>query len=124
MAVLEIPELEAAASAGTREVIKARNQRKSVRSRNMVGRAKAQHDVMRLAYARIDAVKTKAGLVAQQEVDDWQSKDLASESSTWMQRRNPRDPAQSEVSVAKAKLVHDQAALRLREDRRNRSMAL
>lgn len=106
MAVLEIPELEAQLQQD-QEVIKARDN-DVVRARNMVGRAKAQHDVTHLQYTRIEAVsKTKPGLVAQQEVDDWQSKDIASESSLDA-AQGALDTAQSEVSVAQAKLVHDQ----------------
>jgi RND family efflux transporter MFP subunit len=107
MAVLEIPELEAQLQQD-QEVIKARDN-EVVRSRNMVARAKAQHDVLHLEYTRLDAVaKTRPGLVAQQEVDDSQSKDLASESNMDA-AQGALDAAQSEVSVAKAKLVHDQA---------------
>src|SRR5580704_7116627 len=107
MAVLEIPELEAQLQQD-QEVIKARDN-EVVRSRNMVARAKAQHDVLHLQYTRPDAVaKTRPGLVAQQEVDDSQSKDLASESNMDA-AQGALDAAQSEVSVAKAKLVHDQA---------------
>ena len=107
MAVLEIPELEAQLQQD-QEVIKARDN-EVVRSRNMVARAKAQHDVLHLEYTRLDAVaKTRPGLVAQQEVDDSQSKDLASESNMDA-AQGSLDAAQSEVSVAKARLVHDQA---------------
>ena len=107
MAVLEIPELEAQLQQDE-EVIKARDN-EVVRSRSMVARAKAQHDVLHLEFTRLDAVaKTKPGLVAQQEVDDSQSKDLASESNMDA-AQGALDAAQSEVSVAKAKLVHDQA---------------
>lgn len=107
MAVLEIPELEAQLQQD-QEVIKARDN-EVVRSRSMVARAKAQHDVLHLEYTRLDAVsKTRPGLVAQQEVDDSQSKDLASESNMDA-AQGALDAAQSEVSVAKAKLMHDQA---------------
>ncbi len=107
MAVLEIPELEAqlqqdqaAIQARTDEVTRAKNE---------VARAKAQHDVQHLQYNRISGVaRAKPGLVAQQEVDDWQAKDLASESNLEAVQGN-LDTVQSEVAVARAKLVHDQA---------------
>ena len=106
MAVLEIPELEAqlqqdqaAIKARTNEVIRAQNE---------VGRAKAQHDVLHLQYERLAGVsKTQPGLVAQQEVDDARSRDLASESSVDAAQGSV-DAAQSEVAEAKAKLAHDQ----------------
>ncbi|MGA2716104.1 MAG: efflux RND transporter periplasmic adaptor subunit [Bryobacteraceae bacterium] len=107
MAVLEIPELEAQLQQD-QEAIKARNN-EVIRSRNMVGRAKAQHDVLHLQFTRLDGVaKTQKGLVAQQEVDDAESRDLASESSLDA-AQGALEAAQSEVAVAKAKLMHDQA---------------
>jgi RND family efflux transporter MFP subunit len=107
MAVLEIPELEAQLQQD-RAAIKARTD-EVTRARNEVAQAKAQHDVQHLQYTRIaEVAKTKPGLVAQQEVDDWQGKDLASESSLEAAQGNLAT-AQSEVAVAQAQLVHDQA---------------
>ena len=80
MAVLEIPELEAQLQEDE-AVIKARTD-EVTRSREEVARAKAQHDVTDLQYNRLSGVsKTKPGLVAQQEVDDAQGKDLAAASN-------------------------------------------
>ena len=107
MAVLEIPELEAQLQQDE-AAIRARAD-EVTRAQNEVERAKAQHDVQHLQYTRLDSVaKTKPGLVAQQEVDDAQSKDLASESNVDA-ARGTLEAAQSEVSVGKAKLAHDQA---------------
>lgn len=107
MAVLEIPELEAQLQQD-RAAIKARTD-EVTRARNQVSQARAQHDVQHLQYNRIASVaKAKPGLVAQQEVDDWQAKDLASESNLEAVQGN-LDTAQSEVAVAQAKLTHDQA---------------
>jgi RND family efflux transporter MFP subunit len=107
MAVLEIPELEAQLQQD-QAAIKARID-EVTRARNQVSQAKAQHDVQHLQYNRIASVaKAKPGLVAQQEVDDWQAKDLASESNLEAVQGN-LDTAQSEVAVAQAKLTHDQA---------------
>ncbi len=107
MAVLEIPELEAQLQQD-QAVIKARTD-EVARARDEVSRAKAQSDVYDLQYQRLAGVaKTKAGLVAQQEVDDAQGKDLAAQSNLEAVK-GTLEAAQSEVAVARAKLVHDQA---------------
>jgi RND family efflux transporter MFP subunit len=107
MAVLEIPELEAQIQQDEAAITARENE--VTRDRSEVARAKAQHDVQHLQYTRLaDVAKTKKGLVAQQEVDDAQSRDLASESNM-NAAQGALEAAQSEVAVAKAKLVHDQA---------------
>lgn len=107
MAVLEIPELEAQLQQD-QAAIKARID-EVTRARNQVSQARAQHDVQHLQYNRVASVaKANPRLIAQQEVDDWQAKDLASESNLEAVQGN-LDTAQSEVAVAQAKLVHDQA---------------
>jgi RND family efflux transporter MFP subunit len=107
MAVLEVPELEAQLQQD-QAAIQARNN-EVMRMQNEVGRAKAQHDVLHVQYERLAGVaKTKSGLVAQQEVDDARSKDLAAESNLDAVR-GALEAAQSEVAVAQAKLVHDRA---------------
>lgn len=107
MAILEVPELEAQLQQD-QAVIKARNN-EVTRAQSEVARAKAQRDVLHVQYTRLAEVsKTKKGLVAQQEVDDAQSKDLAAESSVDASQGS-LEAAKSEVAVAQAKLVHDQA---------------
>jgi RND family efflux transporter MFP subunit len=107
MAVLEIPELEAqllqdnaAIAAQADEVI---------REEHEVNRVKAQADVAHLQYDRLSSVsKQKPGLVAQQEVDDAQGKDLAAQSQLEAVK-GALSAAKSQFAVAKAKLAHDQA---------------
>ena len=107
MAILEVPELEAQLQQD-QAAIKARNN-EVTRAQNEVARAKAQHDVLHLQYTRLaDVSKARKGLVAQQEVDDAQSKDLAAESNVDA-TQGSLEAAKSEVAVAEAKLVHDQA---------------
>jgi RND family efflux transporter MFP subunit len=107
MAVLEIPELEAQLQED-QAAIKARTDEVQ-RAEHQISRDKAQHQVLHLQYKRLAGVsEQQPGLVAQQEVDDAQGKDLASE-STLEAAQGALDAAQSEVAVAKAKLVHDQA---------------
>jgi RND family efflux transporter MFP subunit len=107
MATLEVPEL-AAQLQQDEAAIKARNN-EVTRAQNEVARARAQGGVLHLQYTRLaDVSKTKKGLVAQQEVDDAQSKDLAAESNVDASQGS-LEAAKSEVAVAEAKLVHDQA---------------
>jgi RND family efflux transporter MFP subunit len=107
LAVLEIPELEAqirqdeAANQAQKDEI--------IRATHEVERIKAQHDVTHLQYTRLASVaKTQPGLVAQQEVDDAQGKDLAAESQMEASQ-GALEAARGQLAVFQAKLVHDQA---------------
>ncbi len=107
MAVLEVPELEAQLQQDQATI----NARKDDvrRASNEVARAKAQYDVAHLQYTRLAEVsKTKPGLVAQQEVDDAQGKDLAA-ASNMDAASGILDTTKSEVTVAQARLARDQA---------------
>jgi RND family efflux transporter MFP subunit len=107
MAVLEVPELEAQLQED-QATIKARTD-EVTRAQHQVSRDKAQHEVLHLEYKRLAGVSEKRpGLVAQQEVDDAQGKDLAAE-STLEASQGALQAAQSEVAVSKARLVRDQA---------------
>ncbi len=107
MATLEIPELEAQLQQDQAAIHAQADE--IVRASHDVERVKAQHDVLRLQYERLKAVsQTKPGLVAQQEVDDAQGKDLASESQLEA-AQGAYDAAKSQLVMAKAKLTHDQA---------------
>jgi multidrug resistance efflux pump len=107
MATLEIPELEAqmqedqaAIKNATDEVSLAEHQLK---------RYRAQYKVLHLEYTRLNGVfESQPGLVAQQEVDDAQGKDLAAASQVDA-GESALATAQSQLLVNKAKLVHDQA---------------
>jgi RND family efflux transporter MFP subunit len=107
MAVLEIPELEAqlqedqaAIKNATDEVSRADHQLK---------RYKAQYTVFHLEYTRLNGVfQSQPGLVAQQEVDDAQGKDLAAASQVDA-GESALEAAQSSLLVSKSKLIHDQA---------------
>jgi RND family efflux transporter MFP subunit len=79
------------------------------RLKSEVSRAKAQHNIVHLQSERLAGVaKAKAGLVAQQEVDDAQGKDLAAESQVEA-TLGASQAAQSQLVMAQAKLSHDQA---------------
>lgn len=106
MAVLEVPELEAQLEQD-QAAITARDDEVE-REQDEVQRAKAQADVADLQYNRLAGVaKSKPGLVAQQEVDDAQAKDLAA-GSNLSAVKGALEAAKSEVVVAQARLGHDQ----------------
>jgi RND family efflux transporter MFP subunit len=107
MGVLEIPELEAQLDED-QAAIKTQSDM-AVRASHEVSRAKAQHNVVHMQYDRLQGVaKTQKGLVAQQEVDDAQGKDLAMEAQVEA-AQGALDAAQSQLTQAQAKLKHDQA---------------
>jgi len=78
LAVLEIPEM-------TSDIARAqaslqRSKAEVARAHDELQRAQAAHEMNHLAYERLEAVlKSKPGLVAQQEIDDAHSRDLQSE---------------------------------------------
>ena len=107
MAVLEIPELEAQLQEDQAEIKNANNQ--VSRAQHELGRYQAQYKALHLQYTRLNGVfESQPGIVAQQEVDDAQGKDLAA-SSQVDAGQAALDAAQSQLSVARAKLVHDQS---------------
>lgn len=107
MAVLEIPELQAQLQEDQAAIKSAADQ--VTDAEHQLGRVRAQHNVLHLQYDRLNNVaKSKPGLVAQQEVDDAQGKDLAAEAQVEASKANLQ-AAQSQMAVAQSKLVHDQA---------------
>jgi RND family efflux transporter MFP subunit len=78
LAVLEIPEL-AAELAGADASVR-RSKEEIRRAEGDLARAQSAHAAAHSAYARLkQAAEARAGLVAQQEIDDSQAKDLESE---------------------------------------------
>jgi len=72
------------------------------RAQGDLERAKSTHAAMHLAYARLsDAAKTRQGLVAQQELDDAQAKDLEAEAQV-SSAKAAFSAAQQELEVAQA----------------------
>ena len=107
MAVLEVPELQAQLDEDQAAIRAQQDQ--VARAESEVGRAKAQHNMVHLQYQRLAGVaKAQPGLVAQQEVDDAEGKDLAAESQMEAVK-GAYQAAQSQLVVSKAKLSHDQA---------------
>jgi RND family efflux transporter MFP subunit len=107
MAILEIPELQAQLEEDRASIKSYTDQATS--AEHELGRIQAQHQVLHLEYTRLSGVAAaKPGLVAQQEVDDAQGKDLASESQVEA-AKSRLQVAESQLSVAQSKLAHDQA---------------
>jgi RND family efflux transporter MFP subunit len=105
MAVLEIPELEAqllqddAATKSASEMV--------THAEHELGRVEAQHQVVHLQFDRLNSVaKSRPGLVAQQEVDDAQGKDLAAEAQVEASKSSLQS-AQSVLQAAQARKEHD-----------------
>ena len=108
MAILEIPELEAQLQEDEAEIKNAIESSESARSTNSPG---IRHSTRRFTCnTRVlnGVFQSQPGIVAQQEVDDAQGKDLAA-SSQVDAGQAALDAAQSQMSVAKAKLAHDQS---------------
>jgi RND family efflux transporter MFP subunit len=106
MAVLEIPELEAQLVEDQAQIKNAANQ--VVRAQHELGRYQAQYKALHLEYTRLNGVfQSQPGIVAQQEVDDAQGKDLAAASQADAGQA-ALDAAQSQLSVAKATLARHQ----------------
>jgi RND family efflux transporter MFP subunit len=105
MAVLEIPELEAqlrqddAAVKNASEMV--------THAEHELGRVEAQHAVIHLQFDRLNGVaKSRPGMVAQQEVDDAQGKDLAAEAQVEASKSSLQS-TQSLLQAAQAKTEHD-----------------
>lgn len=106
MAVLEIPELEAQLQVDKADIKNAADQ--VTRSEHELARYQAQFKALHLEFTRLNGVfESQPGLVAQQEVDDAQGKDLAAASQVDAAQA-ALSAAQSQLAAAKAKLVQHQ----------------
>jgi RND family efflux transporter MFP subunit len=100
LAVLEIPEL-AAQLAGADAAVR-RAQEEIRRAQSDVERAQSTHAAAHSAYARLkQAADSRAGLVAQQEVDDSHAKDLEAEAQI-SSARAALSSAEQQLEVAQA----------------------
>jgi RND family efflux transporter MFP subunit len=106
MAVLEIPELQMQLAQDDAAIKNAQDG--ITRAEHELNRVEATHKVLHLQFERLNGVaKSKPGLVAQQEVDDAQGKDLASEAQIEASKSSLQ-AAQSNLLVAQAKRERDQ----------------
>jgi RND family efflux transporter MFP subunit len=107
MAILEIPELEAQLQEDQAEIKNAGNQ--VTKAQHELERYQAQYKALHLEYTRLNEVfQNQPGIVAQQEVDDAQGKDVAA-SSQVDAGQSGLESAESQLSAAKAKLARDQS---------------
>ena len=107
LAVLEVPEL-AAQLAGADAAARRANEEIG-RAQGDLERARSNHSAMHLGYQRLnDAAKTRQGLVAQQELDDAQAKDLEAEAQV-SSTKAALSAAQQELEVAQANQKQVQA---------------
>lgn len=107
LATLEIPELQALLQEDQAAIRNAKDQ--IANAQHQLGRVEAQHNALHLQYTRLSSVaQSKPGLVAQQEVDDAQGKDLSAEAQVEAAKATI-EGAQSQLAVSQSKLAHDQA---------------
>lgn len=98
LAVLEVPELDAQLKGAVFEMQQAQDD--LLRAQHEIKRAQATHSALHADFERLlETSKAQPGLVAQQELDDAQSKDLSSESQV--------DAAKASADAA---LAHQQVA--------------
>jgi RND family efflux transporter MFP subunit len=103
LTTLEIPEM-------TDEITRAkasvqRSQAQVTQAQEEVKRAESGHQIAHLSYERLAGVmKSRPGLVAQQEVDDAQARDAAAEAQLSAAKSN-LTAAQEQVSVSKAEMA-------------------
>ena len=107
MAILEIPELEAQLQEDQGDLKNAMDE--VSRAQHMLKQYQAMYKALDLEYTRLNGVfESKPGLVARQEVDDAQGKDLAAASQVDAGQAAV-EAAQSKLAASQSKLVHDQA---------------
>ncbi len=106
MATLEIPELQAQMQQDQAEIKHAKDQ--VGRAEQDLNRYRAEYNMFHLQFTRLNQVsESKPGIVAQQEVDDAQSKDIAADSQVAAGKAS-LEAARSQLAAAQAKLLHDQ----------------
>jgi RND family efflux transporter MFP subunit len=107
LAVLEIPELQQQMEQGQASM--QRSQHDLERSREDLTRAESAYSVAHVTYSRLaDVQKTQPGLVAQEEVDEAQGKDLQSSASV-SAAKDAVAGAEQSLLAAKAELEKDKA---------------
>lgn len=102
LALIEIPEM--ADDQARAESQLSRDQAELARARDELTRAESAHKVAHLSYTRLAQVaKERAGLIAQQEIDDVQSKDLVAEAQVSAAKSNVA-AAEQQVQVGQAEV--------------------
>jgi len=102
LAVLEIPEM--ADDQARAQSMLSRSQAEVARARDELQRAESSRDIAHLSYTRLsDVAKRRAGLIAQQEIDDAQSKDVMAEAQVSAAKSN-LSATEQQVHVSTAEL--------------------
>jgi RND family efflux transporter MFP subunit len=102
LAALEIPEM--ADDRARAQSMLGRSQAEVARARDELQRAESSRDIAHLSYTRLsDVAKRKAGLIAQQEIDDAQSKDVMAEAQVSAAKSN-LSATEQQVHVSTAEL--------------------
>jgi len=102
LAVLEVPEM--ANDQDRAQSVLSRSQAEVARARDELQRAEQSRSIAHLSYSRLaDVSKRKAGLVAQQEIDDAQSKDLVAQAQV-SAAKSSLSAAEQQVQVSTAEL--------------------
>jgi RND family efflux transporter MFP subunit len=102
LAVLEVPEM--ADDQARAQSMLGRSAAEVARARDELQRAESSHKIAHLSYTRLAEVsKQKVGLVAQQEIDDAQGKDLVAEAQISAAKSN-LSAAEQQVQVSTAEL--------------------
>src|SRR5215471_14159540 len=102
LALIEVPEM--ADDQARAQSLLSRSQAELARSKDELQRAESAHKIAHLSYTRLsDVAKQKQGLVAQQEIDDAQSKDLVAEAQVNAAKSNV-SAAEQQVQVSLAEV--------------------
>jgi RND family efflux transporter MFP subunit len=100
LALIEVPEM-ADDQARAQSMVN-RSQAELARAKDELQRAESSHNIAHLSYTRLaEVAKQRAGLIAQQEIDDAQSKDLQSEAQVNAAKSNIA-AAEQQVQVSSA----------------------
>jgi RND family efflux transporter MFP subunit len=102
LAVLEIPEMADDQARG--ESVLSRSRAEVARAGDELKRAESSRNIAHLSFTRLrDVAKQKAGLIAQQEIDDAESKDLVAEAQV-SAAKSSLSAAEQQVQVSTAEL--------------------
>src|SRR5262249_5814029 len=102
LALIEVPEM--ADDQAKAESLLSRSQAELARSKDELQRAESSHKIAHLSFTRLsDVAKQKQGLIAQQEIDDAQSKDLVAEAQVNAAKSNV-SAAEQQVQVSLAEV--------------------
>jgi len=100
LALIEVPEM--ADDQARAQSMLNRSQAEVARAKDELQRAESSHTIAHLSYTRLsDVAKQRAGLIAQQEIDDAQSKDLQAEAQVNAAKSNIT-AAEQQVQVSSA----------------------